>query len=49
MKAKLDGEYVEKMSFFFDTKCFIGTILSVMKHEGVVEGGTGRLKRIVRK
>jgi O-antigen biosynthesis protein WbqP len=49
VKAKLDGEYVEKMSFFFDTKCFIGTILSVMKHEGVVEGGTGRLKRIVRK
>ncbi len=49
VKARLDGEYVEKMSFFFDTKCFIGTILSVMKHEGVVEGGTGRLKRIVRK
>lgn len=49
VKARLDGEYVEKMSFFFDVKCFIGTILSVMKHEGVVEGGTGRLKRIVRK
>lgn len=49
VKAKLDGEYVEKMSFFFDIKCFVRTVLSVMKHEGVVEGGTGRVKRIVRK
>lgn len=39
VKAKLDGEYVEKMSFFFDIKCFFGTILSVLKHDGVVEGG----------
>lgn len=45
VKARLDGEYVEKMSFFFDTKCFIGTILSVMKHEGVIEGGTGSLEK----
>ncbi len=43
VKAKLDGEYVEKMSFLFDCKCFIGTIMSVLKHEGVVEGGTGML------
>ena len=40
-KAKLDGVYVEKMSFFFDCRCFIGTIISVLKHDGVVEGGTG--------
>lgn len=40
-KAKLDGEYVEKMSFAMDWKCFWGTIISVLKHDGVVEGGTG--------
>lgn len=44
-KAKLDGEYVEKMSFWFDCKCFFGTIVSVAKHEGVVEGGTGGLQK----
>ena len=44
-KAKLDGEYVEKISFPFDVKCFIGTIISVAKNEGVVEGGTGEMKR----
>ena len=36
VKAKLDGEYIEKMSFGFDVKCFFGTITSVLKHEGVV-------------
>ena len=41
IKAKLDGEYVEKMSFLFDVKCFFKTIASVLKHDGVVEGGTG--------
>ena len=45
VKAKLDGEYVEKMSFIFDCRCFFGTIKSVLKHEGVVEGGTGELKK----
>lgn len=45
VKAKLDGEYVEKMSFGFDCKCFFGTITSVLKHDGVVEGGTGEMKR----
>lgn len=45
VKAKLDGEYVEKMSFLFDCKCFFGTIKSVLKHEGVVEGGTGEMDR----
>lgn len=44
-KAKLDGEYVEKMSFSFDCKCFFGTIGSVLKHDGVVEGGTGELHK----
>ena len=45
VKARLDGEYVEKLSFFFDCKCFFGTIVSVLKHDGVVEGGTGRLEK----
>ena len=45
VKARLDGEYVEKLSFFFDFKCFFGTIVSVLKHDGVVEGGTGRLEK----
>lgn len=45
VKAKLDGEYVEKLSFGFDCKCFFGTILSVLKSDGVVEGGTGELNK----
>lgn len=43
VKAKLDGEYVERISFLFDLKCFFGTITSVLKHDGVVEGGTGSM------
>ncbi len=43
-KAKLDGEYVEKMSFLFDCKCFFGTILVVLRRNGVIEGGTGTMK-----
>ena len=45
VKAKLDGEYVEKLSFFFDCKCFLGTIVSVLKSDGIVEGGTGEMKK----
>ena len=45
VKAKLDGEYVKKMSFLFDCKCFFGTILAVLRHDGVVEGGTGTMKK----
>lgn len=44
-KARLDGEYVNNISFIFDVKCFFGTIISVAKHDGVVEGGTGELKK----
>lgn len=44
VKAAFDGEYVEKLSFGFDVKCFFGTITSVLKSEGVVEGGTGTMK-----
>ena len=45
VKARYDGEYVERMSFLFDCKCFFGTIGKVLKHEGVVEGGTGELEK----
>lgn len=45
VKAKLDGEYVKRMSFLFDVKCFIVTIFSVVKHDGIVEGGTGELNK----
>ena len=44
VKAKLDGDYVEQMSFRMDVKCFFGTILSVLKSDGVVEGGTGAIE-----
>lgn len=44
-KAELDGEYVEKMSFLFDCKCFFDTILFVLRRKGVVEGGTGQLHK----
>lgn len=51
VKAKLDGEYTEKLkkggfkAFGFDMRCFFGSIFSVMKSDGVVEGGTGELKK----
>ena len=45
VKARLDGEYVQKLSFAFDCRCFFGTVTSVLKSEGVVEGGTGTLEK----
>lgn len=51
VKAKLDGEYVAELKkgslkgLIMDIKCFVGTILSVLKHDGVVEGGTGEIHR----
>lgn len=51
VKAKLDGEYVAALNaghgkgFTMDCKCFFGTIKSVLHHDGVVEGGTGEMKR----
>lgn len=41
IKASLDRYYVEHESFWMDVKCFFGTIVSVFKSDGVVEGGTG--------
>lgn len=45
IKAKLDGDYVERMSLAFDVKCFVGTITSVLRSDGVVEGGTGVIEK----
>lgn len=44
VKAKLDGEYVEKMSFLFDIKIFFKTIFKVFKHDGIVEGAQAKNK-----
>ena len=46
IKAAYDGEYVKRMSFLFDCKCFFGTIACVLKKDGVVEGGTGTLQKL---
>ena len=43
-KAKLDGYYVKNMGLWLDIKIFFGTIFSIFKSEGVVEGGTGALE-----
>ena len=45
VKAKLDGEYVRRMGVLMDLKCIFGTVASVAKQEGVVEGGTGALEK----
>lgn len=44
-KAKLDGEYVKKISFGFDCKCFFGSLHVFRKDDSVVEGGTGELEK----
>lgn len=45
VKAKLDGDYVAKMSFGMDVRCILGTVVSVVRQDGVVEGGTGELHK----
>jgi len=49
VKAKYDGEYVQKMSFMFDLKCLLKTVVSVIKGEGIVEGGANNKKTIDKK
>ena len=50
VKAKLDGDYAKGLSsgginaFLQDIRCFLGTVKSVLKNDGVVEGGTGALR-----
>ncbi|CQR46225.1 Undecaprenyl phosphate N,N'-diacetylbacillosamine 1-phosphate transferase [Paraliobacillus sp. PM-2] len=48
VKSKLDGEYVDKISLTMDIKCFFGTIVSVVKSDGIVEGGTGSKKEVAK-
>ena len=45
-KARLDGDFDKRMSFLFDCRCFFGTAVSVLRHDGVVEGGTGELHKM---
>lgn len=51
VKARLDGDYAFMLkcggirAFLFDAKCFVGTIFSVAKSEGVLEGGTGNINK----
>ena len=50
-KAELDGEYVRELraggirAFIMDCKCFFGTIVSILHHDGIVEGGTGSIEK----
>ena len=44
-KARLDGYYAKNIGFKMDIKCFFGTITAVLKSKGVVEGGTGSIKK----
>ena len=44
-KAKLDGEYVEKLSFGFDMRCFLGSVGVFGGDDSVVEGGTGEMAK----
>lgn len=45
VKARFDGEYVEKMSFFFDCKCYFKTFCKVFTGDGVIEGGAEEAKK----
>ena len=44
-KARLDGEYVRNLSFRFDVRCLLATVKVVLNRDGVVEGGTGTLRK----
>ena len=51
VKARFDGEYAAALNagkfkgFAMDVKCFFGTFVSVLRSDGVVEGGTGTMKK----
>ncbi len=47
VKATLDGQYAQRVGFLMDLRCFLGSIFSVLRSGGVVEGGTGREKKEV--
>jgi len=50
-KARLDGEYVQILNeggwkaFGMDLRCFFGTAIHALRGDGVVEGGTGKIKQ----
>lgn len=44
VKARFDGEYTERIGLMMDLKCFLGTVKSVFKTDGIIEGGTGNKK-----
>ncbi len=44
-KAKLDGEYVKRRGLWMDIRCFFRTIMSILKSDGVLEGGTGKAQK----
>ncbi len=50
-KARLDGEYTKILkdggikAFCFDARCFFATFLTVVRHDGIIEGGTGYINR----
>lgn len=48
LKARLDGQYLEKIGFRMDMKCIYLTFFIVLRKEGVVEGGTGTLDKTIR-
>lgn len=45
VKARLDGEYVQKFGLWMDLRCLFGTVFAVAGHKGVVEGGTGTMQK----
>ena len=45
VKAKLDGEYVKRLSFLFDMRCILGSVSAVIHKKGMVEGGTGTMEK----
>ncbi|MBM7539777.1 sugar transferase [Amphibacillus cookii] len=49
VKARLDGEYIKNFGVKMDLKCFFGTFLSVLRSDGVVEGGTGKTEQAEQK
>ena len=44
VKARYDGEYVQRLSLGFDIRCILGTVTAVLSRDGIVEGGTGAVK-----
>ena len=44
VKAALDGEYLRRVGLAMDVRCLLGTVVAVLRRDGVVEGGTGRIQ-----